>query len=229
MLRVRADRARSFLGEFNFLKLRAVVQVFLADDVLHDLPLLVPAVHVVLEVLLRAYCCSLVGIEVPFDLMVLLRDFIHEYREGHPGRLVLAPGELNLTGSVGRRHWPFTVSEVGRRGAHGGDQLLFASLQPVGSMEGHRSVIGRLMLLCLFACLILNASGSAEVTLGAATKSNVLRMIKVPPLLDLLLEACLQLFILFNKDLLYETLLVVCVELDPLDELSNVLDCLSIH
>ena len=112
LLRARADSARSFLGELNFLKLLAVVNVFVADEVLHDLPLLVPAVHVVLEFLSRAHLLSFVEIEVPFNLIVLLRDFIHEHRERHPARLVLAPGEFNLTGNVGRRHWPGSIHEV---------------------------------------------------------------------------------------------------------------------
>ena len=112
LLRARADSARSILGELNFLKLLAVVQVFVADEVLHDLPLLVPAVHVVLEFLSRAHLLSFMEIEVPFDLIVLLRDFIHEHREGHPGLLVFVPGELNLTGFVDRGHWPDCFSEV---------------------------------------------------------------------------------------------------------------------
>ena len=116
LLGARADSgARSIFGELNFLKLHAVVQVFVADEVLHDLPLLVPAVHVVLEFLSRAHLLGFMEIEVPFDLIVLLRDFIHEHREGHPVRLVLAPGELNLTGSVGRRHWPNSISEISLR------------------------------------------------------------------------------------------------------------------
>ena len=90
-------------------------------------------------------------------------------------------------------------------------------------------MVRRLVLLGLSARFILNASRSAEVALGAATKSNVLRVVKIPHLLDLLLQASLQLFVLFSEDLLHEALLVVRVKLDPLDELSNVLDCLGIH
>lgn len=111
LMRNLADRARS-LSDLHFLELHAVVMVFSAHEILHNLPLLVPAVHVVLEVLLRAHLLGLVEIEVPFDLIVLLRDFIHEHREGRPGLLVFVPGELNLTGIVDRGHWPDCFSEV---------------------------------------------------------------------------------------------------------------------
>ena len=90
-------------------------------------------------------------------------------------------------------------------------------------------MVGRLVLLGLFARLILNAPRSAEEALGTATKSNALRMVEVPHLLDLLLEANLQLFALFNEDLLYGALIVVRVEFDLTNKRSNVLDCLGIH
>ena len=168
-------------------------------------------------------------VEVPFDLIVLICNFLHELREGHPVRLVLRPCELDLAGSVGRRHWPASIGEVSLRRAYVIDQNLFAILQPVGSMEGHGSMVRRLVLLGVFACSIINASGSAEEATGPATKSYILRMVKVPHLLDLFLEVCLQIFVLFNKDLLCETLLAVSVELDPPDKLSNVLDFLGIQ
>ena len=90
-------------------------------------------------------------------------------------------------------------------------------------------MIGCLVLLGFFAGFILNASRSAEVASGPATESYVLRVIKVPHLLDLFLEACLQFLVLFSEDLLNKTLLIVSVELYPPDKLSNILDCLGVH
>ena len=52
-------------------------------------------------------------------------------------------------------------------------------------------MVRRLVLLGPTALFILNASRSAEVALSPATKSNALSMVKVPHLLDLLLDTCL--------------------------------------
>ena len=90
----------------NRVELNAIVGVFGANEILDDLPLRVPAVPVELEVLACAHLLGLVKIEVPFNLVVLLRDFIHESLERHPVLLVFAPDKLNLTFSVGCRHWP---------------------------------------------------------------------------------------------------------------------------
>ena len=96
-------------------------------------------------------------------------------------------------------------------------------------MEGHGSMEGRRVLLNVFTCSIIHASRSAEEATGPTTKSYILRMVEVPHLFDLSLEACLQIFVLFNKYLLYETHFAARVELDPPDKLSNVLDFLGIQ
>ena len=71
------------------------------------------------------------------------------------------------------------------------DQNLLAILKPMGSMEGHRSLVVRLVLLRAFAGFVLHASRSAEEATCPAAKSYILRMVKVPHLYDLFLEACL--------------------------------------